>query len=258
MEGSMFELISKFFGSLKNDGLKGTAARVFNFGNRKLRAARLRSLSSVEDRFTWIYEKNFWGDDESVSGDGSTLANTENLRKELPGLFATLSVGTVFDAPCGDFGWMGGLLEKVDVDYIGGDVVRPLIDMLNHKHTDGRKRFIHINLITDAFPKADLMICRDCLFHLSYSDAKAVLENFVRSDIPYLLTTTHVNTGHFHNSDIRTGGFRWIDLFSVPFNLPDDPLYRIDDWVPPDPARQMCLWSKEQISAGLLRFGRSG
>jgi hypothetical protein len=258
MEDRMFELVSKLLDSLKNDGVKATAARVSDFGHRKRRAARLRTIDSVEDRFTWIYQNNFWGDAESVSGDGSTLANTENLRKHLPDLFAAYGVKTVFDAPCGDFIWMAGLLKTVDVGYIGGDVVRPLVDVLNQNHQDGRKRFVHINLITDALPQADLMICRDCLFHLSYADAKAVLESFWSSGIPYLLTTTHVNTGHFHNTDIRTGGFRWIDLFSAPFNLPDDPLCRIDDWVPPDPARQMCLWSRDQIAEGLRRFGRAG
>jgi hypothetical protein len=248
----MLELVSKFFGSLRKDGVVVTATRVVGVANRKRRAARLRTIAGVEDRFTWIYAKNFWGNDESVSGDGSTLANTENLRRALPGLFADYAIKSVFDAPCGDFVWMRRLLKTADVDYTGGDVVRPLVDRLNGQHADRRTKFFHINLITDAFPQADLMICRDCLFHLSYDDAMAVLRNFMRSDIPYLLMTTHVNTGHFQNTDIRTGGFRWIDLFSAPFNLPQDTLCRIDDWVPPDPARQMCLWHREQLAARVL------
>jgi SAM-dependent methyltransferase len=247
----MLKLVSKFFGAIRDDGIAATASRVVGLANRKRRAVRLRMISDVEDRFTWIYEKNFWGSDESVSGEGSTLANTENLRRALPGLFAEYGIRRVFDAPCGDFQWMARLLQTVDVDYTGGDLVRPLVDRLDREHRDGRKRFVHINLITDTFPRADLMICRDCLFHLSYADAKAVLANFARSGIPYLLTTTHVNTGHFQNTDIRTGGFRWIDLFSEPFSLPQDTLCRIDDWVPPDPARQMCLWHREQIAGAL-------
>jgi hypothetical protein len=95
------------------------------------------------------------------------------------------------------------------------------------------------------------MICRDCLFHLSYADARRVLENFLASGIPYLLTTTHRNDGALVNRDIETGDFRMIDLFEAPFCLPKTPLARIDDWLTPDPEREMCLWSRDQVAHGL-------
>ena len=37
--------------------------------------------------------------------------------------------------------------------------------------------------------------------------------------------------------DISTGDFRFIDLFSKPYNFPSDPLYVIEDWIAPDPER---------------------
>ena len=40
-----------------------------------------------------------------------------------------------------------------------------------------------IKEIVAEFPKVDLMFCRDCLFHLSFSDIRKVLINFVNSDI---------------------------------------------------------------------------
>ena len=41
---------------------------------------------SLEDRFTQIYRGNWWLSDESVSGPGSTLETTEDIRAFLPSL----------------------------------------------------------------------------------------------------------------------------------------------------------------------------
>ncbi|HLO15282.1 MAG TPA: class I SAM-dependent methyltransferase, partial [Anaerolineales bacterium] len=202
----------------------------------------------------WIYRNNRWRDEESVSGPGSSLKYTENLRKELPNLLKDYSIQRIFDAPCGDFNWMRHLLTTVDVDYIGGDIVLPLVESLNLKYKQDNVSFIHIDLIKDGFPKSDIMICRDCLFHLSFEDTKSVLRNFLVSETPYLLTTTHKNIDGFKNSDIQIGGFRRIDLFSPPYNFPSNALASIDDWISPYPERQMCLWNREQVSLAFAKF----
>ena len=85
------------------------------------------------------------------------------------------------------------------------------------------------------------MICRDCLFNLSYEDKKLVLNNFIKSNTPYLLTTTYVNELKFKNENITTGHFRMIDLFSTPYNFPKEALFKIDYWVAPEKPRAMCL-----------------
>jgi hypothetical protein len=95
------------------------------------------------------------------------------------------------------------------------------------------------------------MILRDCLFHLSYEDTKLVLKNFINSGIPFLLTTTHKNISGFQNKNITTGSFREIDLFSIPYSFDSKPITRIDDWIYPDPEREMCLWSRDQIITSL-------
>ena len=180
----------------------------------------IRKIRDSIQRFTWIYQNDYWQSKESVSGTGSTLKYTENLRKELPSLFQKFGIHRVFDAPCGDFNWMSQLLREVDVSYIGGGIVEPLIRTLEERHRTDRISFVHIDLISGMFPPADLMICRDCLFHLSYSDTRSVLENFVASGIPYLLTTSHKNDGTIVNRDIQTGSFRVMDLFAPPYNFP--------------------------------------
>jgi len=248
-------MIDRFMESLRCDGWLKTSAKVLTYPVRRLTHPPfdevLRS-HSVEKRFAWIYRHNHWQSAESASGEGSTLSYTVNLRRELPALVQRLSVGRIFDAPCGDFHWMSAVLPELGVDYTGADIVRPLVKSLNRRFANATTRFVHINLIRDQLPSADLMICRDCLFHLSFADTRSVLENFVAADIPYLLTTTYRNEGKFVNKDIRTGDFRLIDLFAPPYSLPTETLARIDDWTAPAPERQMFLWTREQVARALL------
>jgi hypothetical protein len=251
--------LSKIKESLQRDGLIATAIKIFHYPINRLKNNRFQkevlSLKSNEDRFTWIYKNNHWSSSESLSGTGSTLKYTANLRKELPNLFSKYSIQRVFDAPCGDFNWMSHLLPFVKLQYIGGDIVKPLIDNLNAKYKSDRISFLHFDLIKEIPAEVDLMICRDLLFHLSFQDTKSVLENYVKSKSTYLLTTTHINMGSsFTNRDILTGDFRCIDIFSKPYNFPTNPLYVIEDWMAPEPERQMCLWSREQVFLALRTF----
>jgi hypothetical protein len=209
--------------------------------------ARVFEFPTAEERFAVIYQANLWGNYESVSGFGSTVRYTKNLRDKLPKLFSDYSVKKVFDAPCGDFNWMKHLLRTVDVDYVGADIVNELITVNQKKYQSSRISFIHLNLITDDYPEADLMICRDFLFHLSYEDTRSVLQRYIDSHIPYLLTTTYVKLSKFENRDIETGAGKYIDLLKTPYNFPS-PLVAIDDWLSPAPERQMCLWSTGQVA----------
>lgn len=249
-------MVNKILNKLKQSnsqiGPLKTALLIVSFLINKLRhkkfSKKILRLNSTEEKFTWIYKNKYWTCNESVSGTGSTLKYTENLRSRLPLLLEKYSISTVFDAPCGDFNWMKHFLKNVDIKYIGGDIVKPLIENLNNLYSTKSISFIHIDLTKDVPPKSDLMICRDCLIHLSYEDTKLLLANFIKSETNYLLTTTHVNSNrYFTNKDILTGDYRQIDLFSHPYNFPSNPLFTIEDWLLPDPQRIMCLWSKEQI-----------
>jgi hypothetical protein len=254
----MPHLLIKTLKSLNQMGLQTTVVRILKYPFKRLIARknekRIFKHSNIEDKFTEIYKLNYWTNQESASGGGSTLASTENLRKKLPELFTKFSIQSVFDAPCGDFNWMRYVVKDYPINYIGGDIVLPLIDSNNEKFKNSTTKFIHIDLTTQPFPISTLMICRDCLFHLSYEDTKAVLKNFINSEIDYLLTTTYINLSNFSNRDIETGYFRQIDLFSPPYNFPKNVLFRISDWDEPDPEREMCLWSRRQLVTAFMNF----
>lgn len=227
------------------------AKRLNPFKKAKKAFRRTIHKLNLEDKFTQIYNINYWGNEESRSGRGSTLVLTSNLRKKLPELFNTFSIKSVFDGPCGDFNWMKLVVEETRIDYTGGDIVLPMIEENQSKYASQHVRFVKIDLTKDALPTADLMICRDCLFHLSFADTKLVLNNFIQSNITYLLTTTYHNDATFKNEDIVTGHFRMIDLFSAPYHFPKELLFKIDDWVAPEKPRAMCLWTRDQILVAL-------
>lgn len=199
----------------------------------------------MEKIFTEIFKNNKWGNNESLSGPSSTLLRTENLRNELPNLIEKFKINTILDAPCGDLNWMKHVLKNTDIYYIGGDIVGEMIE--NHKALfSGRHKidFIHLDIVKDELPYAELMITRDFLFHLSYLDTKKFLENFLVSNIPLILTTSHINSQNFKNIDIKTGGWRWMDLFIDPYNFPNDPIYSIVDG---GGDRHVHLWTRDQI-----------
>lgn|GEM_PF-208395 len=179
--------------------------------------AGLRAVSRLEVRFADIYRRNLWLDAESRSGPGSRLSQTANLRRALPALLAELRAARLLDAPCGDFNWMRHV-ELNGTHYVGGDVVPELVARNQELYGDARRRFVTLDLTRDELPAADLILCRDCLTHLSFADALTVLANVRRSGAEYLLTTTY--TERQENYDCETGQWRPINLQLPPFDLP--------------------------------------
>ena len=187
-----------------------------------------------------------WRSKESRSGRGSELEHTENLRKELPELVKKYQVSTLLDAPCGDFRWMQHVLPEMRVNYIGGEIVYDLVERNSREFGTGNVSFRHIDITKDQLPAADLMIVRDCLFHLPVKEIYHFLTNFCDSTIDLLLTTSHIHSGG-KNHDIKVGEFRYLYLFLEPFSFPIDPLERIMESDQPPIKREMCLFSKKQV-----------
>lgn len=140
------------------------------------------------------------------------------------------------------------VLKKCIVEYIGGDIAKTLIERNNKIYSEFGK-FIYLDITKNELPNVDLMIVRDCLFHLSEKNIQLFLINFLSSKIKYLLITTHYNTtNYFHNINISDGEFRLIDLFSNPYNFPKDVLYSFDDFIKPSAPKKMVLFSRESLS----------
>ncbi len=175
-------------------------------------------LAGPERAFTRVYRRNSWEDPESLSGPGSSLAETEAIREALPRLLARFGCRSMLDAPCGDFHWMKEVGLDLDL-YIGADIVEALIHSNQKAYETDRRVFRKLNIITDPLPKVDLVLCRDCLVHLSFKDATSALRSFAGSGSTYLFTTTHVDWPD--NADIVTGQWRPLNLRRAPFSFPE-------------------------------------
>jgi SAM-dependent methyltransferase len=210
-------LIQKF----RREGVSRTLVAFFQYPFGLFRRNRYRhmlELQSPKQRFAAIYKNNFWLSKESGSGSGSELENTKSIRSELPLLVRKFGIKSIVDAPCGDLNWMRLVLSEVDVSYIGLDIVDKVIEG-NKKNILGENiKFSVADICDDKIPDCDLLMVRDCLFHLSYDDIEKFLNNISGCQYRYLLTSNHTELGDsFKNQNIVTGDFRLIDLFSQPF-----------------------------------------
>ena len=177
----------------------------------------LNPRATMEAAFTPFYTENRRGDSESVSGPGSTLTRTSKLRQELPLLLQEIGTRTLIDAPCGDFNWMKDTELGVE-EYTGVDVIPALVERNQRLYGNERRRFVLGDLTRDKLPRVDVILCRDCLIHLSYRHIAAAMRNFKRSGSTYLLTNTYPLWTR--NEDIRTGEFRHLNLALSPFSFP--------------------------------------
>jgi hypothetical protein len=181
------------------------------------RAGELTGLG-LQERFERIYSTNLWSDPESRSGVGSTLDSTVVLRAELPSALRRLDARVLLDVPCGDFTWM----EQVDltgIEYIGGDIVPSIVERNQRVHAGKSRTFAQLDLTRDLLPDADVLLCRDCLVHLSYANIRAVFENVARSNIRFVLMTSFPGRGG--NCDVADADWRPLDFQAPPFFFPE-------------------------------------
>lgn len=168
---------------------------------------------SLAERFARIHDTNPWGADTSVSGFGSEDAATAALRAKLPVLLDELDVSVLLDAPCGDAGWIvrAGL---GDIRYIGVDIVPVLIARLRAEQAEFGEYAV-ADITCDPLPRADAILCRDCLVHLSFANIARAVENFRRSGARWLLATTFPEWRE--NRDCDDGDWRALNLERPPF-----------------------------------------
>jgi hypothetical protein len=204
------------------------------------------SSSDTERIFTALYRGNAWGDPESRSGPGSSVLRTRFLRPRLAALLRELGVRSLLDVPCGDFNWMRHT-DLGQIEYTGGDIVPELVERNSLLYAGQGRRFIRLDMLRDALPKAGLILCRDGLVHFSFSGAARALQLMKASGSTYLLATTFRD--HAANEDIATGEWRPLNLERAPFFFPP-PVSALEDGPRPDgsyPDKMLALYRLDAI-----------
>jgi hypothetical protein len=168
--------------------------------------------------FERIEQTNLWGAASSVSGLGSEDAATAVIRDALPLLLQRLGAHSLLDAPCGDAGWIGRI--KLDLDYTGVDIVPSLIAANRQRVARGELsgRFLVADITREALPRADVVLCRDCLVHLSFCNIARAVANFRASGAHFLLVTTFPEWDG--NRDCEDGDWRVLNMEKAPFDWP--------------------------------------
>jgi 2-polyprenyl-3-methyl-5-hydroxy-6-metoxy-1,4-benzoquinol methylase len=177
----------------------------------------------LKQTFTDIFNTRAWHSQESISGIGSELSQTETLIRELPFLFKKYNIKSILDIPCGDFNWMQHV-DRTGIHYIGSDIVAPLIELNKSNFPD--VDFRHLDLTKSELPEVDLIIARDVFVHMRYETIVAALTNIIKSGCKYLLTTSF--TGMHMNRDLSADGdWRPLNLLVEPFRF--KPIYIINE-----------------------------
>jgi 2-polyprenyl-3-methyl-5-hydroxy-6-metoxy-1,4-benzoquinol methylase len=171
---------------------------------------------NLQQRFQRIHDTNLWGAEASTSGLGSELDATAVLREELPRLLEKLAVASLLDAPCGDAGWINA--ADLRASTAGVDIVPSLIARLKTRAAAGEiKGEYHLaDIVSDALPRCDAILCRDCLVHLSFANIFRAVANFRRSGAAWLITTTFPDWQL--NGDCEDGDWRALNFERAPFH----------------------------------------
>jgi SAM-dependent methyltransferase len=204
-------------------------------------ARQMLTGPSLVNVFSEIYHTNAWQDAESVSGRGSTLARTTIIASSLPLLLRELNAETLLDAACGDFNWM----QHVDLgalSYIGVDVVPELISRNRELYGNAQRTFVVLEITRDRLPDADVILCRDCLIHLSFRRISAAIANFKKTTAKHLLCTTHANVTE--NTDCPDGSWRNVNLLLPPFSFPEPMKLIVED---PESGKSLGVWRLEDL-----------
>lgn len=170
---------------------------------------------SLAERFGAIHQLGIYHGGESLSGPGSSLAETAAVREALPGLLRRHGITSLLDVPCGDHHWMS-TLDLAGIDYVGADIVPELVAQ-NEARFAGR-RFMVLDATRDPLPAVNLVFCRDLLIHLANADIARLLRNVAASGAGWLLTSHYASRGS--NPEITSGDFRPVNLCAPPFSLP--------------------------------------
>lgn len=193
-------------------------------------------------RFRAAYGSHAWVSNNcqgSSSGAGSELEAAASVSSQLPPLLIRLGCRRLVDVGCGDWHWMRHL--ELPCEYVGLDIVPEVVEM-NRRFERPGVSFSVMDATSDSLPSADVVLCREVLFHLSFKDGFEVIANIMRS-ARWLLATS--DTAIWFNSDVPSGDFRRINLERRPYAFPAPCEVIADDGV--SPGRVLGLWSTADL-----------
>jgi len=195
--------------------------------NQKSTSKNTKTPWPTKDAMAQVYELKLWGNGESefYSGDGShdpkIVAPYLKVMKEFLNTFKTPL--SICDFGCGDFN-IGKELVKFSKYYYAIDIVPKLIKRNIDTFKFENLEFHCLDIGKDNLPKADCVIIRQVLQHLSNAEIQCVVKKL--GVYKYAVLTEHLPVNEFEaNKDIISGqGIRLkknsgVNLLVPPFNF---------------------------------------
>jgi hypothetical protein len=174
-----------------------------------------------EKTFTWFYNEGKWGRNgkgESVSGKGSEYKYAKPFVNYVKSLIHKHRVTSIVDLGCGDWELMRRI-DLEDIQYLGLECVRELVTRNNRKYSKKNIQFKFGDILSMKYPKADLLICKDVMIHLSNQQIKKIISQFSNFKYVLVVNSVYTSTGTSQNNDIQMGQFRPVDISKPPFNV---------------------------------------
>ena len=166
---------------------------------------------------------------ESLSGPGSHIYNTVEVRKLLTSFIKEHNIKSILDLGCGDWNWFK-LVNICDASYEGWDAHPTMININKIRYGSDKVVFEVKDIITEDYPEVDLIICRDVLFHLDFKYSINVI-NKIKNKCKYFLSTSFnnidTNTNIKKYCHIDNWGFYPINLHITPFNLKNEAIVSV-------------------------------
>lgn len=181
-------------------------------------------IEAYKNNFETIYENKLWGDGESLSGTGSYYNYNEKYIKFLEEFFINKNIKSVVEIGCGDWNFSKHI-NFGDIKYDGYDIVKSVIDSNNNNYKTDKINFHYYKDNNFIFPKADLLICKDVLQHLSFNTMSNIINQL--SKYKYCLITNDFDSDTI-NTDIVDAEHRALDIRKEPLNLKGDIVFMFD------------------------------
>jgi SAM-dependent methyltransferase len=144
--------------------------------------------------FEQVYTERRWADDGSAfhSGPGSIGMASELYGATISKFISEHQIRSVVDLGCGDFR-VAQLFLNDSIDYVGIDIVAPLIAHNETRFASDNVRFLCRDITSDELPNGELCLLREVLQHLSNREIALVLEQVKK--YPYVIYTDYQPAG---------------------------------------------------------------
>ena len=197
--------------------------------------------------FETVYAENLWKNEESVSGEGSTLKCSDMYLLFLKQFVTNNDIKNILDLGCGDFNLMKHFNYE-DIKYVGVDLVNELIEKNNINYGKHNIKFLNRMIHNYEFEeKYDLIICKDVLQHWSIENVITFLK-LIKNYKYCLLINDFKNDKYkapigfkIFNADIIDGWYTPIDLSIEPYNLKGEYIF---EWQSCDTLKKCFLIKK--------------